>query len=82
MRSLPFRTLLSALLLACLSAAQQPVKADPPTELSASPEMNRLAKALAGDWNTIEIMECGEFFPTAARAMESDTSGSAPAGPR
>lgn len=29
----------------------------------ASPEMARLAKALAGDWNTTETMERGEFFP-------------------
>lgn len=26
-------------------------------------EMNRLAKALVGDWNTTEIMERGELFP-------------------
>jgi hypothetical protein len=30
---------------------------------AASPEMARLAKALAGDWNTTETMERGEFFP-------------------
>jgi hypothetical protein len=30
---------------------------------AASPEMARLAKALAGDWNTTENMEHGEFFP-------------------
>lgn len=29
----------------------------------ASPEMAKLAKALAGDWNTTETMERGEFFP-------------------
>jgi hypothetical protein len=30
---------------------------------AASPEMARLAKALAGDWNTTETMERGEYFP-------------------
>jgi hypothetical protein len=30
---------------------------------SAAPEMARLAKALAGDWDTTESMERGEFFP-------------------
>jgi hypothetical protein len=30
----------------------------------ATPEMDRLAKALAGDWNTVESMERGQFFPT------------------
>ena len=29
---------------------------------AASPEMDRLAKALAGDWNTVEGMERGQFF--------------------
>jgi len=32
-------------------------------EPSASPEMNKLAKALAGDWNTEEQMERSSFFP-------------------
>lgn len=30
---------------------------------SISPEMAKLAKALAGDWNTTETMERSEFFP-------------------
>lgn len=30
---------------------------------AASPEMARLDKALAGDWNTTEAMERSEFFP-------------------
>jgi len=34
-----------------------------PAVSAASPEMDRLAKALAGDWNTTEKMERGEFFP-------------------
>jgi hypothetical protein len=32
-------------------------------QTSASPEMNRLAKALAGDWKTEERMEKSSFFP-------------------
>jgi hypothetical protein len=30
---------------------------------AASPEMDRLVKALVGDWDTVETMERGEFFP-------------------
>lgn len=50
-----------AILLACLLIST-PLKAqeNPP---AASPEMTRLAKALAGDWNTTENMEHSEFFP-------------------
>jgi hypothetical protein len=33
------------------------------TEPAANPQIERLAKALAGDWNTTETMERGEFFP-------------------
>jgi len=43
--------------------AQQPVKRSEPAENAASPEMARLAKALAGDWNTSESMVKSEFFP-------------------
>jgi hypothetical protein len=46
-----------------LAAARQ--QANPPAlaESGASPEMNKLAKALAGDWKTEENMERSEFFP-------------------
>jgi len=30
---------------------------------AASPEMDRLAKALAGDWDSVETMERSDFFP-------------------
>jgi hypothetical protein len=45
------------------SAQQQPPDEATGAESSASPEMNRLAKALAGDWRTVETMERSEFFP-------------------
>jgi hypothetical protein len=41
--------------------AQRPAASAP--ESAASPEMSKLAKALAGDWNTVEIMEPSDFFP-------------------
>jgi hypothetical protein len=50
--------------LAHFSCAQQSAKAVTPSEVSASPEMNRLANALAGDWNTTETMERSELFPS------------------
>ena len=34
-----------------------------PDQKSLVPEMDRLAKALVGDWRTTETMERGEFFP-------------------
>ena len=34
-----------------------------PPASAANPEMDRLAKALAGDWDTVEVMERGSFFP-------------------
>jgi hypothetical protein len=33
------------------------------SEAAASPEMERIAKAFSGDWNTTESMERSEFFP-------------------
>ena len=38
------------------SAAEQSISA-------ASPEMERVATVLLGDWDTVETMERGEFFP-------------------
>jgi hypothetical protein len=35
----------------------------PPNQSSPVPEMDKLAKALVGDWNTAETMERGELFP-------------------
>ena len=57
----------SILVIAILVAASLSLPAQNPprsTEQSAaSPEMDRLAKALTGDWNTVERMEKSEFFP-------------------
>jgi len=58
--------LLSVLLISALIpsfiCAQETVKSTEPAESAANPEMARLAKALAGDWNTSESM-VSEFFP-------------------
>ena len=45
------------------AAAQQAHSTTLPSQGSPVPEMERLAKALVGDWNTKETMEPGEFFP-------------------
>jgi hypothetical protein len=52
-----------AILFSSHAVAWQPKKANGPAKTSASPEMDRLAKALAGDWNTTETMERTQFFP-------------------
>jgi hypothetical protein len=44
-------------------AAQQAPNRTPLDQSRPVPEMERLAKALVGDWNTTETMERGEFFP-------------------
>lgn len=44
-------------------AARQAQSGTPPNQSSPVPEMERLAKALVGDWNTTERMEHGEVFP-------------------
>ncbi len=53
---------LSAALLIPPQARPQEKSAEP-SATPANPEMDRLAKALAGDWNTSESMEKSEFFP-------------------
>src|SRR6266478_130324 len=45
------------------ACAQQTVKSAQPAVSASSPEIDRLAKALGGDWNTAESMEKSEFFP-------------------
>ncbi|SRR5258708_1360198 len=50
-----------AVLFSSLTFAQE--KATARAAESVSPEMEKLAKALAGDWNNAETMEHGEFFP-------------------
>jgi hypothetical protein len=63
-KSLPWflAPVMSAALLSPLAFFRQQEKATA-AESGASPEMNRLAKALAGDWNTEERMERSSFFP-------------------
>ena len=46
------------------AAAEQPQSTTPPTRHSALPEMEKLAKALVGNWNTTETMEPGKNFPS------------------
>ena len=55
------RFLALAVLFSSLSSAQE--KATPSLAESVSPEMGKLAKALAGDWTNTETMERSEFFP-------------------
>jgi hypothetical protein len=45
------------------AAAQQAQSTTPPNQSSPVSEMERLAKALLGDWNTTETMEPGDVFP-------------------
>jgi len=56
-----FSGLLAALTLLSPAGVQRP--ATSPAPGAANPEMARLAKALAGDWNTTEHMDRSEFFP-------------------
>jgi hypothetical protein len=44
-------------------AAQHAQSGTPPNQSRPVPEMERLAEALVGDWNTTETMESGESFP-------------------
>jgi hypothetical protein len=46
---------------------QQTDNTTPPSPSSPVPEIERLAKALVGDWNTTETMEKGEFFSGGSR---------------
>lgn len=55
--------LLASALMTQLAVAQQSGKLTQPAEGAASPEMDRLAKAIGGDWTTAESMERSEFFP-------------------
>jgi hypothetical protein len=43
--------------------AQQAKQEDKPADSGASPEMEKLAKALGGDWDSVESMEQTDFFP-------------------
>src|SRR5260370_41942508 len=55
--------LLASALMTQLAVAQQSGKLTQPAEGAASPEMDRLAKAIGGDWTTAESMERREVFP-------------------
>jgi hypothetical protein len=49
--------------LVTLAAVQQSGATTTQSKRSAVPEMDRLAQALVGDWNTTETMEHSEIFP-------------------
>jgi len=57
---LTFHSVVALAALVCLSAHAQS------TESAASPEMARLAQALAGDWTTVEILQQGKPVPEGA----------------
>src|SRR5260370_16223657 len=62
----PFHFSLLALMLFPVASLQPKSWSSSPAEgsvFAASSEMDRLAKALVGDWDTVETMERGEFFP-------------------
>lgn len=62
----PFRFFFPVLLLLPIASLQPESWSSSPTEefvSSASPEMERLAKGLVGDWDTVEMMERGPSFP-------------------
>ena len=46
-----------------VSPPQEQSNASPAFESAAGPEMERLAKALAGEWSTTETMQPSKFFP-------------------
>ncbi len=50
-------------LIPSLTGAQESGKSTQPAETPANHEMGRLAKALAGEWNTSENMVKSQFFP-------------------
>ncbi len=62
MKTCSVRILISATLVLSLAATQR-MQAEGVPGQSPVPEMDRLAKALVGDWNTTETMERGELFP-------------------
>ena len=62
MKPKPFLMLSVFLLMLSLASSEQTSMNQPPAS-AANPEMDRLAKALAGDWDTVEVMERGPFFP-------------------
>jgi hypothetical protein len=62
----PFRVFSLVLLIPSVASWQQQplnLSAEEQSRSAAGPEMDRLAKALVGDWGTVETMERGQFFP-------------------
>jgi hypothetical protein len=62
----PFRIFFLVLLLLPIASSRPESLSSSPAESSvsaASPEMDRLANALVGDWDTVEMIERGTFFP-------------------
>ena len=55
------------IVLLCLSYAHSVIAQNSEANEAASPEMARLAKMFVGDWDTVETMERGEFFPNGGR---------------
>jgi len=62
-RLLLFWCCISAILVVHLTATQRMRAKAAPDQKSPVPEMDRLTKALVGDWRATETMERGEFFP-------------------
>jgi len=52
--------------LLCAAALLSPAAGAQSVDSAATPEMARLAKALAGDWNTVEIVQHGKPVPQGA----------------
>ncbi len=78
---MPVRRLLLLVLLSVLFSSQIHAQhAGSNSEQTAAPEVQRLAQALAGDWNNVETMEPSERFPHGAERRgvshcELDTGG-------
>lgn len=62
-RQILLTCLLASIAIPLLSSARQAAKPAESSQSAANPEMGRLAKTLAGDWNTTETMERSQFFP-------------------
>ena len=62
-RILILTLLLASATVAFVLSAARTARPSEPVVSPASPEMDRLAKALSGEWNTTEKMERGRFFP-------------------
>jgi len=61
----PFRVFTLVVLTVVIASFPRSLRSSPEEQSisAASPEMERLAKVLVGDWYTVETMERGQFFP-------------------